>query len=421
MLAAHVGGVQEETMFMSEQLRLEKGTFGPFKAPLHIDVRPLTIFVGPQGSGKSLLSEILYFFRDAENLLYRMRGTRDVDATVAVTLRHLRAGEKTQRALSVFLAQATTTWTYIGEHERSVSMYVNNRARPLGKFQKEIERWIALWRDNPAEPPSRALFIPAERLFLSRFINTDPQLLGHSALPITVREFGRHLLRVNDWYPFRSEEAQRIQAWAAEALRGYFALERKGRYANTWQWRPRNAEATRLDIELASSGQMQSWPLIVVAQMLVEWQKALDTVSQAPPSSIHIEEPESHLYPEAQMAIAWTLAFLVNRGFSITITTHSADLLFAFNNLLAAGVLLPDSVDDATLPPPETRLKPEQVAVYKTENGSVTSIVSPLTDAKGQRMYWIEEDVLRQAQHEQDIQLSRILTYASAHSGEGKK
>lgn len=394
---------------MPEQLLLEKGTFGPFQAPLNIDIRPLTIFIGPQGSGKSLLSEMLYFFRDAKNLLYRMRDTRDVEATVAATLRSLRAGEKTQRALSVFLSGGTATWSYRTATERSVSIYQNNKARPLGFFKQEVEAWIQQWTQDPVEPALQALFIPAERIFFSRFINTSPQILGHQALPLTVREFARYLLHVTNFYPFQSDASRKIERWAQQALQGSFALERRGRYANTWQWRPRGMESTRLDIELASSGQMQSWPLVVVAQVVVEQEKA--------PFCIHIEEPESHLYPEAQVAIAWILAFLVNQGFRVTITTHSADLLFAFNNLLVAGTLLSDAEVDSSLPPPEARLRPEQVAVYKTGEGRVESILTKIEDAQGRSLYWIEEDVLRHAQREQDIQLSRILSFQSAEHG----
>ena len=52
-----------------------------------------------------------------------------------------------------------------------------------------------------------------------------------------------------------------------------------------------------------------------------------------------IEEPESHLHPEAQTKIAQTLARLVRAGVRVVITTHSNWLLKQIGNLIREGEL----------------------------------------------------------------------------------
>ena len=42
-----------------------QGGFGPIQAieaPVTLEIKPLTVLIGTQGTGKSLISQILYFF-----------------------------------------------------------------------------------------------------------------------------------------------------------------------------------------------------------------------------------------------------------------------------------------------------------------------------------------------------------------------
>ena len=394
-----------------EVLRLERGQFGPLKAPLEFLVKPLTVFVGPQGGGKSLLSEILYFFRDAKYLLYRHRGRRGPEGAVTHVFKGLRAGEKTKRAVGVFVGGGTDArWEYVAppeipeEQPWRLSVRRNNRVEALKGFREHVEAWIQAWeKAEEEEPYPNAIFIPAERTYFSRFVNIDPQALGHRGLPIPVREFTRHLSEVKR--SPESTEAQQVIGWAREALKGEAFYEKRGPYASTWQWTPMDT-SIRLDIELISSGQMEAWPIVAVAQMLLDRQDE-ETV----PCFVHIEEPEAHLFPDAQTAIARICALLVNRDFWITITTHSVDFLFALNNLLAAGTLLSEADQGEGLPPPDVRLRPEKVAVYMVDGGEVHSIVSQVEDAFERKWFWIDEDVLRANQMRLDAELTRIRTF----------
>jgi hypothetical protein len=47
-----------------EKLSVTKGSLGPLGEGTELEVRPLTVLVGRQGTGKSLAAQVLYFFRD---------------------------------------------------------------------------------------------------------------------------------------------------------------------------------------------------------------------------------------------------------------------------------------------------------------------------------------------------------------------
>ncbi|MGB9890305.1 MAG: AAA family ATPase, partial [Anaerolineae bacterium] len=94
---------------------------------------------------------------------------------------------------------------------------------------------------------------------------------------------------------------------------------------------------------------------------------------------LHVEEPEIHLHPDAQVAMVKILAYLVNHGFRVLVTTHSLTVLYALNNLLAASKL-PEHTKEPGIPEPEVRLKPGMAGAYLfREDGIVVNLVDEET------------------------------------------
>ena len=86
-------------------------------------------------------------------------------------------------------------------------------------------------------------------------------------------------------------------------------------------------------INYTSSGQQETvWIFNILMHLLVNNMKAF----------IILEEPEAHLYPEAQKCIVEMLALMTNKFCSIMITTHSPYILGALNNLIYAEKLSQD-------------------------------------------------------------------------------
>jgi hypothetical protein len=63
-----------------------------------------------------------------------------------------------------------------------------------------------------------------------------------------------------------------------------------------------------------------------------------------PGQLVYVEEPESHLHPRAQFALAQVLAGAAKRGVRVVVETHSSILLLGIQTLVAEGGLEPDKV-----------------------------------------------------------------------------
>ena len=86
-----------------------------------------------------------------------------------------------------------------------------------------------------------------------------------------------------------------------------------------------------------------------------------------PNDTLIIEEPESHLHPGAQSAMAVALVRLVHAGVRVVVTTHSDWFLEEIGNLLRAGELdaLGEEVSDSSI-----LLRKEQIGVWHFEKNA---------------------------------------------------
>ena len=370
---------------IEESISIE-GHLGPIRAinsPLTLKISPLTVFIGPQGTGKSLVSQLLYFFRDAQYLISTHSKQDEPDISVKKVINGIRSGENSSGEFSSFLMGNSVNIQYLKNNPKkpdfdwAITCYDSNRKiTPISNFKKQIESWLMAIANNPVNSgriTSNAVFVPAERSFFSRLINSDPQSLGSQELPITMREFTRVLFKAADthqkWqgkYGNKPLEASEIDDIITHELRGRAVFSRKGPYARRWQWMPQESDRP-IEIEMASSGQMETWPMVSIAQAMFAW-KPLQR-----PLFIHIEEPETHLHPSAQVAIAKLLAYLCNKGFRLVITTHSLFILYVLNNLVLAAQNLPNK-EFENLPDSSQRLNPNLLSAYLFAEGTAISI-----------------------------------------------
>jgi hypothetical protein len=392
------------------------GHLGPLKAietPLTLDIAPLTVFIGPQGTGKSLVSQLLYFFRDAHYLISTHSKQAGPEISVRKVIEGIRSGEKSQRAFSSFIMGKSVDIEYSRsapnqeKYDWKITGYQSNRKiRPTSHFNQQIKSWLMTIADNPSGAgniESNALFVPAERSFFSRLINSDPQSLGGSELPITMREFTRFLFKAADTHQKWQEDSDKKPVEVSEIddiitheLRGHAVFSRKGPYARRWQWMPDESDRP-IEIEMASSGQMETWPMVSIAQAMFGW--------EAPqrPLFIHIEEPETHLHPAAQVAITKLLAYLCNKGFRLVITTHSLFVLYVVNNLVLAAQTLPDK-NFENIPDSSFRLSPNQLSAYLFCDGTAISICDPESGE-------LDESKLSSVLGNLEIQYNQIQSY----------
>jgi SpoVK/Ycf46/Vps4 family AAA+-type ATPase len=168
--------------------------FGPFNQAFQLELAPLTVFIGPQGTGKSLISQFLYFFRDIEYLLANfMDRTTSKEMVVKKIIEAIRAGEKSEQAFAPLIfdnVHIAYSQRQTEKIERTISFLKKRYTiNPIFDFKKEIEEWLVEFRKPGAagQVKNNALFFPAERTFVSHVINSAPSLLGNSALSLATR------------------------------------------------------------------------------------------------------------------------------------------------------------------------------------------------------------------------------------------
>jgi len=354
--------------------------FGPFNQAFELELAPLTVFIGPQGTGKSLISQFLYFFRDIEYLLANFDRTTSPKRVVKKIIEAIRAGEKSEQAFAplifdnVHIAYSQRETEKI---ERTISLKKRYAIDPIFNFKKEVEEWLVEYRKPglAGQVKNNALFFPAERTFVSHVINSAPSLLGNSALSLATRHLIDFLsVEVADahkkWQKNPHEQpkqAREIAQLVNRALGGHAICVGNGDFKNTWQFIPSNTQIP-IEMEMASSGQMDTWPLVASIQAIF----AEETLRR--PKFLHIEEPETHLHPTAQMAMVKMLAYLVNQGFHLLITTHSLFIAYALNNLIMAHIKLGSEKTVKNMPAPQVRLAPDKVTAYLFAEGTVQNI-----------------------------------------------
>ena len=356
---------------------------GPLKEAI-IEPRPLTIIVGEQATGKSLVAQLLYFFRGLEELFARIfnpelcSGENWPEKVIRKLLDDLRG------VSFAYFANGTADVQYSFLYEKKtlrwkVKIYSQNRRiRPLKKHLiQQLISWAEIWqKDKEALGRSRTgsqIFIPTERSMFARLINTEPSALYAPYQPLPFRNFADFLnqainlyqmlyhgkngtffpeeivgsLRGEDSYLKRLKNVGKFVLRAQqEALSGRAYVPDRG--PKEWKWK---IKEKIIPIQATASGQMEAWPFFVIAATFGASESQID---------FYFEEPETHLHPKAQVKIMEVIAFLVNQGHTFTITTHSPYILYIANNLIQRFISYKGRVPEG-----QVALNPKDVCAYR--------------------------------------------------------
>ncbi len=134
----------------------------------------------------------------------------------------------------------------------------------------------------------------------------------------------------------------------------------------------RISENVVIPVDLISSGQQELLMMLLPLLSCILY--------SSKPQFFIIEEPEAHLYSDAQKAIMEFIAFTANvTGSRFLITTHSPYMLEALNNLIYASKVGEASESKGEkvkeVIPKDIWMKPENVTAYLVKDGGVESII----------------------------------------------
>jgi len=384
-----------------------------------IELANLTIIIGPQASGKSVISKLIYFFH--EILLNQSRSIEEMD-TLDAYKKDLdekfrkwfpQSAWGNERFLIRFVAgpfmaqieRPSIAKTKINKLCISFSDFFTDEYNSLLEAVKEAikkqtlknpeaaleAKFTLLWKMQNISQKKIAdalekdslnsqIFVPAGRSFFTSVGKGFAVFEQSGAIdPVTIA-FGRLFSYLHDdrQYIFPHKQNPAKTAYQKEfrknLLGGEIERQRGGKdYLVT-------DDKRKIPLAFTSSGQQELFPLWLV----LEYVDKIQHNSKERKNFLFIEEPEAHLFPTAQSILIEYIASLTVDGDNpsrILITTHSPYILAQANNLLKAG-MLSKKMSSSTqsqinkIIRKESWLKPNTTIAYAIKDKKTVPIIS---------------------------------------------
>lgn len=412
---------------------------------LEFELAPVTVIIGPQGSGKSVTTKLFYFFSD-------------------IISRHYDFAERdeSEEAFKNFLAKSFCQWfppSAWGSARFNINFYAGDfhvrvlRRRSAGQLSDEVKISFSEWfsdqyaksrkayesardvgnedhldYDREFEAIYRAqetilssidrhlesdliasqTFIPAGRAFftsLGRFIagfegggHLDLVTLRFAKLYARLRDRGLNVNR-----RMRKDLGDDLSVRRAKFLKQMFGgeLARENELEFV-----KSGDGRRIPFSALSSGQQELLPMWSVLDYFSQVDAIRNRSRQPRRKSqdlVYIEEPEAHLFPSAQgLLMEYLIATLTAEASSrsLILTTHSPYIMSKLNVFMKAGQLarrkkVNKQINEIV--PRECWLDQAKVSAYALEDGKMRDIIDPedgLID--GSYLDQISEDISRE-------------------------
>ena len=336
--------------------------FGPIKEA-EIGVKDFLVLAGPQSSGKSTISKLIYYFMSIQKLILDTQISTYNPAGVSLLSKvFIRLYE---RFLSMFEVSAGGTESEIyfeytnGEFVKilfpfSVNMEIEYSKRIYDYLNDSITSGIMpdqaikqKWNSslNAIFGQETVMYIPAGRNItatMGRYLaywfatmNDDQK----AQIDYFSRKYIEEVIRLEPLFdmglsglaakyddklsPERKKYGTAFRVLTEELLNGEY------RYKNGVE-KLLLDNGEDIDIKYASSGQQEAvWISNILMYYILTQEKTL----------FIIEEPEAHLFPDGQTLITRLISIAHNAGNSVIFTTHSPYILGEVNNLFYANYL----------------------------------------------------------------------------------
>ena len=355
-----------------------------------IEIKPFTVIIGEQASGKSTISKLVYFFRIIQNEIAesiydcliknlvenKITNINDVNFESIKLKLEKELIRKLEIKFYNFFGSTKKETFNISYLSANYSLSI----KPNGKISMEIESFtqdyisgdklrhyfilfkrvlerigVEHHKDNLrnfsetiAFPPELIIYVPASRSLITsivpasqnKFIAEIDNRTEDNQIDYFVKTFledidfykrnyffGKSLDEVIDEFELKTGKENP----KAKQLRDKIKIILKADYqhGNSGEVLLDKRFLKPISLDKASSGQQEVvWILLTLLSLVLEDNK----------SFVVIEEPEAHLYPKTQAQVVEYIAqfFNAKEGNEVIITTHSPYILTVLNNLLFA-------------------------------------------------------------------------------------
>ena len=318
--------------------------------------KPLTVFCGPNNSGKTWAMYSLYYFY---NLLSRMPKTEKAN--------------KDQNPRTISLKKFNIYMS------ANLAELFNTSPRELGNPTFRLRTTDSDWQKivDEAGNLARVFLMPAERnglhLFFRELSTRRTALLHHASREkIDISELlrdvihSRYAIPIADYINWLNDLPER-QKSKPEGFHDHAALLKRKLVGGTYKVDARSGDIRFKPYQPRRDGIKTNFMGLHMTSGMVKslfglWFYLENQASKG--SMLMIDEPELNIHPASQRYIARLLARLVNAGLNIVISTHSDYMVREFNSLIMLSQDKGQKLQRRHNYDQDEILKPEQVGAY---------------------------------------------------------
>lgn len=307
--------------------------FGPIREA-EIELKKINIFIGPQGSGKSVIAKIV-------------------------------------SAIQSYRDWQKGTWFFndlkskLGEYFNLAAFFESNTQIDIETVEGNkinithaISGLTPLEEDSTESNFSEAVYVPAERILIPLIAESSFFFIGEKTpIPKYITDFGVFFQKARNDIKSKKIDALNDITYHFENGRDLIEL----------------VNGKKILLTESSTGIQSTVPFLLILSWL-----ASEKYKKVPEKSISIslEEPELSIYPLTQRAVLENIInTLSSLKYHLTITTHSPYTLTAINNLLYAYQV--GKLDTAVkeIVQEELWLNPDDVGAWLVDEGTAQSII----------------------------------------------
>lgn len=341
-----------------------------------LEIDDFMVLTGPQSSGKSTIAKCIYYFKNVRNVILQLLRKQYMFSEDQMELSLKNRLIREMR--SIFLQIFGSTWCmsnnmciqyeYADGVEIGISLrndsispnyiwvemseglisFLNHLEAISGNgdllsdmdFQNAIKQRMNDYFCDDSE----VVYIPAGRSMITllssqlSYIYSTMDDTQRRSIDYCTQNYLERILQLKSFFAdsldqlVKNQKELTAKKMNMEIIRQAMHLIKhilKGEYRNvSGEERLQVTQDRYVKINFASSGQQEAvWILNVLFYYLLQGRKTYFIV----------EEPESHLYPDAQKLITEFIALVKNAGNQVMLTTHSPYILGTLNNLLYAS------------------------------------------------------------------------------------